>query len=509
MGGRGCADVVVVGSGCAGMRAALELARAGLRVVVVEKSRSYGGTSIRSGGVVHAAGTGLQRRMGVEDAPQDMARLLVLAGEGEVDEGLVFDMCAHSAGHVEFLEGLGVEFNELQSMAHLPYEGADGLVKPRLHACSAGSRKMFRALHAATVRAGVRYMYGARAFKLLRDRDGAVVGIEATGDFKDMGHAGTDDGVGAAWMRAQGFDSDGATAADGMPALAAPPQATGVAPDASVAIRAARGVVLATGGVDQGADLLAKLNPQQLWDIESQVSLTSGDNTGDGVRMALEAGAGLRGFGGAIDLTGRLLAGVSASASMMAAVFVDTAGRRFVCEDCSYSYVARAVYERTVLTGKPCFTVFGARSLPYMSYSADSLSDEVATGTAWRGGTVEELAAAAGIDARGLARTLESWNACVGRRGDPLGRVTGLAPILPPYYAFVEGSMNLGGLGGVAIDAGARVLDADGRAIRGLYAAGMCTGGWIGPYYPASGIALLGALHWSWRAAQTITGDDG
>ncbi len=456
-------DVVVLGAGGAGMRAAYEAASAGLSVVVLEKARTFGGTSIKSGGVIQAAGTAAQVARGIDDSPERFRDMLILAGEGWVDEELVSDMCAHSAEHVAFLERMGVTFDGVFAMAHLPY-GDPGLVVPRVHETPTGAWGIYSALHRAAMGVGARFVYSCEATSLLKGPDGAVRGVRAA----RSGHDGRREEE----------------------------------------ICARRGVIVATGGVDQSEPMLRRLNHQQHWDLEHYESFTAATNTGDGVRMGIEAGAMPCNFGGAIDLTGRLLAGINARSPMMAAVFVDARGRRFVCEDCTYSYVAREVYRQTMATGHPCLTVFGASSLPYGPFSLAGVEGEVAAGTAWRGETPEELGRAAGIDPRNLAVTIARWNDDVasGDGDTQFGRVTGLARIEPPYYAFVEGVMNLGGLGGLAIDRHARVLDCGGSPIPGLYAAGMASAGWIGPYYPGSGIALLGGLHWGWRAGESVCG---
>lgn len=505
------ADVVVIGSGCAGMRAALEASQAGLLVIVLEKATSYGGTSIRSGGIVHACNTRLQREMGIEDSPESMARLLVAAGEGWVDEHLVRDMCEHSADHISFLEGLGVVFNELEQMAHIPYiDTAD--VVPRLHIPSVGSRRMFRSLHAATVRAGVRYLLNVPALRILRDSNGVVRGVEASAR-GSRSSSTTNAGYGRDWLIMNGIEVDGEPASEqeGPDDGAESPEGDGAMEVSALddgdtfVIEARYGVVIATGGTDRKSPMLRRLNHQQYWDVDHYQTLAVRENTGDGVRMGTEVGALIQNFGGAIDLTGRLVAGVNARTPMMQAVFVNRHGRRFICEDCTYSYVARAVHDETIRTGRPCFTVFGAASLPYMSYTTESLDEEVHAGTAWRGDTLRELAGAIGVDAANLESTIADWNADVARGCDAkLGRVSGLGPIEAPYYAFIEGAINLGGIGGLAIDVDARVLDASGKPIPHLYAAGMASAGWLGPYYPASGLALLGALHWGWRAGNGI-----
>src|SRR3982751_2240473 len=63
-------DVVVVGSGAAGMTAALAAQRQGLRTVVVEKAAHFGGSTARSGGGVWIPNNEVLRRDGVEDTPE-------------------------------------------------------------------------------------------------------------------------------------------------------------------------------------------------------------------------------------------------------------------------------------------------------------------------------------------------------------------------------------------------------------------------------------------------------
>src|SRR6266571_3488828 len=76
-------DVVVVGSGGAGMTAALTAAHHGLSVVVVEKTDRFGGSTARSGGGIWAPGNDVLRRAGVRDsAEQARAYLAYVAGDG-------------------------------------------------------------------------------------------------------------------------------------------------------------------------------------------------------------------------------------------------------------------------------------------------------------------------------------------------------------------------------------------------------------------------------------------
>ncbi|HEX9554227.1 MAG TPA: FAD-dependent oxidoreductase, partial [Streptosporangiaceae bacterium] len=76
-------DVVVAGSGAAGMTAAITAARQGLRVVVIEKTSNFGGSTARSGGGVWIPGNSVLRRAGVRDTPELASTYLAhVAGDG-------------------------------------------------------------------------------------------------------------------------------------------------------------------------------------------------------------------------------------------------------------------------------------------------------------------------------------------------------------------------------------------------------------------------------------------
>lgn len=84
------------------------------------------------------------------------------------------------------------------------------------------------------------------------------------------------------------------------------------------------------------------------------------------------------------------------------------------------------------------------------------------------------------------------------------GRKSGLEAIQAPYYAFEEGFMNLGSIGGVLINLDCQILDVNNNPILGLYAAGMASNGWLGPFYPGSGTALLGAIHFGRKSGKVV-----
>ena len=73
-------DVVIIGSGFAGLSAAYEVKKAGGSVIILEKMRTAGGNSIVNGGVVAAAGSPLQAKQGIKDSPELLLNDMLTAG---------------------------------------------------------------------------------------------------------------------------------------------------------------------------------------------------------------------------------------------------------------------------------------------------------------------------------------------------------------------------------------------------------------------------------------------
>ena len=103
-------DVVVVGFGIAGGCAALEAARAGARVLLLERAATYGGTSAMAGGHFYlGGGTAVQRATGIDDSAEEMAAYLTaVSREPEADKIRAY--CDGSVEHFDWLEALGFAF---------------------------------------------------------------------------------------------------------------------------------------------------------------------------------------------------------------------------------------------------------------------------------------------------------------------------------------------------------------------------------------------------------------
>ncbi len=447
-------DVLIIGAGGAGMCAGYEATQAGAKAVILEKSAIYGGTSIRSGGIIQASGTATQKALTAyqDDNGEKHAQYYLQEGEGMLHEDLVKDMTTNSASHIEWLESLGLEFTNVTGSAHVPMAD-ENLYADRIHGTSVGASGMFTAVHDAAEASGVEFVYETEATKLIVE-DGKVVGVEAK----------------------QG--------------------------DKTIKVKGNKGVIIATSSIDHNQEMCRALNPNQYYDNANSICAAAPTNTGDGIRMAAEVGAQLTNFGGVIDLTGKTSAGINRQTPMIPGFFVNKYGRRFMCEDTTYALTSRELWREMVKTNHACYTVCG----PNERFTQETLDGMVEAGTAFKGATMAELAAQIDVNAANLERTLQQWNNDITESGADLqfDRATGLAVIEGPYYAFEEGFMNLGAIGGVLINLDCEVIDVNGNAIPGLYAAGMASAGWLGSYYPGSGTALLGAIHWGRKAGKVV-----
>src|SRR5262252_9342073 len=103
-------DVVVIGFGIAGGSAALEAARAGARVLLLERAAGPGGTTCLAGGHFYlGGGTAVQQATGHEDSADEMYKYLVATSK-EPEHDKIRAYCEGSVEHFGWLESLGFEF---------------------------------------------------------------------------------------------------------------------------------------------------------------------------------------------------------------------------------------------------------------------------------------------------------------------------------------------------------------------------------------------------------------
>lgn len=411
-------DVVVIGSGMAGCAAALEAALAGARVIVLEKATQgrMGGNSFLAGGSF---------ALPVEDTPEAHEAFVADYERYTLGRGnsTIFALMAQNAhGDVAWLQENGIEI--LPAVERPPNRIATATVAPAMFA---GMPRFFRAIRERIVALGGAFAFETKARQLILDESGAVVGVRAIG------------------------------------------------PGGGIDYRA-RSVVVAAGGYAGNTAMLEAFS-----DPNAGAMMVRGIKwaTGDGHVMAQQAGAGLTGMGGLMALHIAAVDGVETAAGQPGgavpyAISINTEGRRFVDESRGYVAHGKAVLEQPGQTTAVVFDAAQKETPPFAGVIAtfDRLGLEVV-----EAGTIEELADRLGRPREQFAQTIAAFNAAVEDGAAP-GATPPKATLASrvetaPFYAFhplVPGITLT--FGGIMIDERAQALEADGRVIPGLYAAG-------------------------------------
>lgn len=270
---------------------------------------------------------------------------------------------------------------------------------------------------------------------------------------------------------------------------------------------AADAVILASGGFEGNPEMLARYVGPAAINLRP-VARGGHYNKGEGIRMALDIGAAPNGdFGSyhAEPIDPRSGVAEPAIFTFPYGVLVNREGRRFTDEapgtvDAHYENVTRRIYEQR---GGIAWLISDASLDDVPNWQKGSRTDQPPV----CGDTIERLAEALGLPADALTTTIEEYNAAC-REGafNPLAR-DGLAThgLIPPksnwarpidrapFRAWPIISANVFTFGGLKVDRHARVVDQDGRVIPGLYAAGETMGLYYGTYTGSTSV-LRGAV---------------
>ncbi|GAB3434683.1 FAD-dependent oxidoreductase [Actinophytocola sediminis] len=436
-------DLLIVGAGTAGLPAATEAARHGLRVTVIEQADQVGGTLWRSWAQMSAGGTAVQRALGINDSPDLHYDDVMRISKGGADPALVRLAVDHAPETVDWLVSAGFEMDP-GAPAILYFHEPYGL--PRTYWGRRGGRSVLEVL--------------LPRFERARD-DGAVT-LHLNTTMTALRPAG--------------------------PGRVAGVTATG--PGGVVMEIDAAAVVLTSGGYSGNAELFPELT-----EGAPLVGPGAPTSTGTGLLAALDLGARTRGgdlflptYGGVLlpDSPSRTVAlddypQLTPQSRVPWEIHVNARGARFVAEDSASVDVRETalldqpdlrfwvVYDEAVRrTAPPLLPTWGAAELDEAFDTHPSFS---------RADTVAELAAQAGIDADGLRDTIEEYNAAVAAGRDRFDRAHLPTPIeQPPFYAVRNHGSTLKSPAGIVVDEHLRVIGPAGP-IENLYAAGEVLGG--------------------------------
>jgi succinate dehydrogenase/fumarate reductase flavoprotein subunit len=553
-------DVLVAGSGAGGLAAATTAATLGLKVVLVEKDRWIGGTTALSGGFMWLPGNPVSRRAGVADSAEAARTYLSHEAGNHFDVGKIDGFLSAISEAVSFYESktllafdAAADFSDYhpeapggiaggRSIIARPFEGRE------LGARLAQLRPPLPELKFAgmTIGTGPDLKHFSNATRSIRST--LHVAGRFARHFKDLVVHGQDmrltNGRALAGRLFQSAIDAGVDVRVEAPLTDLLLEDGGVSGavighgKSAFKVLARRGVILATGGFPNDKSLRRRLFPHDAIGV-GHLSPAPASNTGDGLRLANRAGASLL-----LDYP-NAAAWVPVSrvprkdgAWGLFPHFIDRGkpgliaikpnGKRFANEANSYHDFMQGLFKAQE-SGDRCnaFLVVDHRflrafGLGFVKPFPVPYAPHVRSGYLKTGRTLEELAAAAGIDAKGLVETVASYNRdcadgvdrAFGKGSTAYNRFYGdsrfrpnpcLAPIEHgPFFAVEIFVGDLGTFAGIRTNAHAQVVKDDGEPINGLYAVGNDAVSIAGGNYPGGGITLGPAIVFGYVAASHL-----
>ena len=411
-------DVVVVGSGGAGLAAAIQAHDDGASVLIVEKMPCIGGNTVKASAGMNAAETRFQRVKGIHDSKELFYAETLKGGYNKNNPELLHRFVENAPLAIEWLADRGIMLNDITTTG--------GMSIDRTHRPRDGSAV------GGYLISGLLRNINKRSIDVLLDtavteimfEDGAVSGVKLLNEEKEV-----------------------------------------------LTIHA-KSVVMATGGFSANSQMVVKYRP----DLEGFVTTNHKGATGGGIALLEKIGAGTVDMGEiqihpTVEQTTSYL--ISESIRGGGAILVNQQGSRFYNEMETRDKVSAQII---ALPEKYAYIVFDENVR-----SKNKAADEyIAKGFVVSADGPRELAEKLGMDYHTFLATLERYNGFVENQYDEdFGRKTALRnPIKDgPFHAIRIAPGVHHTMGGVTINADTEVLDKESKAIPGAYAAGEVAGG--------------------------------
>lgn len=445
-------DLLVMGSGAAGIAAAIEARRHGLSVLVLEKFQLPGGSSSLSGGVCYmGGGTPLQKALGFEDTVEDMYNYLVASSGLYADKTRIQLYCEGSLAHFQWMLDNGVRYANRFSRDKELSHGADSLYysgseqthpfrtlarpAPRGHVPPAenqtGGRALMQALLASARALGVEVRTEMSCEQLIRESDGRIAGMIVE-------------------------DAQGQR----------------------LNLRARRGVVLAAGGFIHNPAMLQRYAPEL---ASSSPHWGRAGDLGMGILMGLGAGGNLLRMN-----QGFAVLPLYPPEHVLKGIVVNQYGLRFITEDAYYGGM-----------GHDLLFHQQGRGFLIVDADCDYPGPDYRLTVAAQADSITALEQAIGMAPGALQQTVDYYNRHATKGQDPQfhKQPKYIAPLQkPPFKAY---DLTIGRafcavhtFGGLEIDLDGRVLNGWGEAIPGLYAVGRTSASLPVAPYVASGLSI-------------------
>jgi flavocytochrome c len=420
-------DVLVIGTGYAGLSAALEAFDAGSQVILIEKQPIVGGNSIIANGNYNAVDPERQKKQGIEDSTDLFYQQAMAYGDNLADPEKLRFMVDNALPGLQWLEKMGVQFN--------PTVGGMPGLTPRAHAPVKNGR-------GAAIVAVLKSQVEKRKIPIMLE-------YKLTGVVREKPHAGAIQGV-EVEHRGKKFY-----------------------------FKARKATILTTGGF--GADVMLRSKYVHRMDADIP-TIDQPGATGEAIVAAEQEGAAvvyMKFIETALCNYKTKKPGSLVNSGKDSAVFVNLGGKRFVAEDAKPALLTDAIIrqpqklmlwvadDRCAKAGNEAVTAGLLKE--NLCFKADKLEE-----------LAKVLQNEFGVPPEKFLATLKRYNEAVAKGEDKLGKAkASLKPVeKAPFFAspVVPGtSHTLGGLR--TIGNTAQVLNRSGNPIPRLYAAGECSGG--------------------------------
>lgn len=536
-------DVIVIGSGCAGLAAAQSAAEDGARVVVVERASVVGGTTAISGGGMWLPCSTLARAQGIDDSPEEVRTYLERLAAGRTNSDLIDAFVTRCPLAFDMLSSTGRSFE----LVNIPDYKTD------MPGSRTGGRVIWPGLYDSRWLGNKKHLIrdtpepGGMPALNFAELDGASWGMNAHNRqwYKQVLNRRADGILGqgraltaiqfeACLKRGVVFELE-AQFTD----LIQDPQGRvgGVVFNQGGTTRilsATLGVVLASGGFEWN---------RQMWrdmlGVPLDLPLSPPGNDGAALRAAARVGARLGNLNEvwwmpALQVPDETYGGqprlrmAASGKSLPGAIVVNSHGHRFANESMNYNdfgqYMVRFDPQSYGFPNYPCYAIFDATHREhYMPIAYDGDHHDNAS---WitEAQTLSELADKLAIDPAGLEHQVSRFNQDAqrgvdsefqrggldyersGKFGDRNRVNPNLAPVATaPFYGYRLQVSCLGTKGGPVINGKAQVVDHNNQPITGLCAAGNAAAAVFGTAYPGGGSTLGAALTFGYIAGKTLT----
>lgn len=411
-------DVVIVGSGGAGLAAAIQAHDEGANVAIIEKMPAIGGNTIKASVGMNAAQSRFQQQKGIEDSKALFYNETLKGGKFKNNPDLLHEFVNLAPEAIEWLAAKGIELNELTITGGMSIERTH---RPADHSAVGGF--LISGLVKNINKRNIEVLLETSADEILFT-DGAVSGVRVVDEYNDS------------------------------------------------RVLNAKSVIVATGGFSANREMVVKYRP----DLEGFVTTNHKGATGSGIAMLKKIGADTVDMGEiqihpTVEQTTSYL--ISEAIRGGGAILISQAGQRFYNEMETRDKVSAAII---ALPEKSAWIIFDDE----VRRNNKAADEYIARGFVVSAPSPQALAVKLNMDFHALLSALERYNLFVEKQDDEdFGRTTALRHPLKtaPFYAIRIAPGVHHTMGGVTINTETAVLDSKKQAIPGAWAAGEVVGG--------------------------------